>query len=390
MLRLIPRGPRSNSPSVVRTLLQSRSIPSHSPDDVVAILANIGTLDDDFSKYLHERIYGMNSMQAFQLLTILHRSTGFHAIIDKFDFRVLVDSLCTDVLGSGMVVSDTVHALEYLAALQGSNWEPDYVLKHRTRIVDWIQESASVDETIRLAKIGISSMEAVRTAITRSTNSGRDLSDSQKCKLALYSGIYDFLPDPNQPIPTTCLPDLLGAYASGDSANHSNLELVLSMLPASIHQLSPQACQQLLWSLTALGVSRDLWETILTICSRKPWVYTYMREQTLMAMHPTHEPSYPVRFPIWGAQKVCKALDRLDSGLISLYGKDHVQRDVVIRDRYWMDIRIRNDIFLSIVPYFTDPMYRIYRRHLQNLLPLAHFEVYPDDSVETIHARLDR
>jgi hypothetical protein len=376
----------STKASAIRTLLREGSIPSHTCGDTLAILANCASSasvtsdeSDALSMYLNERILGMGTYQAFQVLGILARHRG--PISRKISLDHLRESYISNPLESSMSPSQFVRGLEYLAELHGNSWDPVSLLRDHRKLKQWLLTSSGPDELLGLVKLGVLRDTPVQTILGAVGKSRMRNRTYFATFFHLGPSIVDSIPIPST-ISIHDVPDLVGGWAAWD--REILRDVVDGLLEnGNFAQLSPHGVQRLLWCLTAQGIHSRVWNSLLAVANRCPWEKLYMKEQTLMSMDPDYLPPYPLRFPHMGSGRIHGVVSRLYTELGELLGPRNLVQNSTVAGRYRVDLAVNGRHFQNVVPYTSDPLYRVFKKHFRRLVPGVQ-EVAPCASAEHV------
>ncbi len=330
-------------------LWQQGSIPSHSPADILGILAftdlskkvNLDPLID----HLRKRIMGISPMLCFQFLQLFNKSSTINIPVDILDdlSEVLQES------SSSLSSHEYGRAMELVAMLKGPRWDP-------ARYIDSpkLLESVSSATPALLVKLTQLRIPCISILRDRAFEIKTQLSPIETTKLALFLNEKNLIPTSAS---LATIPYALQYFAAWDSQS-SNLPQWRAALEKYQRTMSPAQAQVCLWSLLAIGedYSDSLLQSLFRVADQGIWRSMPMKHQCLLRMNANDPIPLPIRIPQL-------ALGRKQQFIDELVKRNPGMKAHTYAGNYMYDFTV-NEKFgvINVLP--TDPLCMIHSHFL--------------------------
>lgn len=329
-------------------LWQQGSIPSHSPADILGILAftdlsqkiNLEPLMD----HLRQRIMGISPILCFQFLQLFGRSS----INIPADILEDLSELLQEP-SSSLSSHEYGRAMELVAMLKGSRWDPARYI-NSPKLLESVS-SATPALLVKLSQLRIPCISMLRE---RALEVQAQLSPIESTKLALFLNEKNFIPDSAS---LATIPYALQYFSAWDSRSSSLLQW-RAALEKYQRTISPAQAQVCLWSLLAIGedYSDSLLKYLFRVADQGIWRSMPMRNQCFLKMNANDPIPLPIRIPQL-------ALGRKQQFIDELVKRNPGIKAHTCAGNYMYDFSINEKFgIVNVLP--TDPLFMIYSHFL--------------------------
>ena len=340
-------------------MLTSRSIPSHSSHDIVAILSN--TMGAKFSplvsEILSKRLMGIHPTNIFQIINTVYRHRS-RAIVPVSLLNQLLSGLVDEFGEDSLDSAAIVRGIEMIAEMVGQGFDP-LELMHSPTVLRIISDPTTpVPLLVRLYSIG-----GVTGSFNLRSRISGTVSDYDLARIAYLTGDTNALDQIKAPTSPDTFPYILQAIAAWDL----DTKYIPTISPEVVARLSPHQAQVSLWSGLAAGLKLSQLDFLESVANRELWKSHSMHEEYKMSTISDYVPRYPARIPQMGAERKHRISKHIRNILEESMGMKVTRTSSA---SHAFDICARDLFYMDVVTYPDDPKYKIHKKFINSTLPV--------------------